>query len=267
MRVHVGHRFSRIGVFGVLALFGAGVGEASAQQAARPQSSSPSSSPRSDASALSLSALRRAVNPGAAKYEDTVSQRSFVLDRSGDEPLIKFEDSPEVYALRSTTAQRGDAFLRSDAGDLILRVTELGNVISYLGNKDGAPADIAGAAAPLDAPAMPASLTDRVKEAAAHLSEMVGRDVTIFGAGAFSRQEAWASDALMVAVLGMERAVKVSPTDARRLTAVRLLRASQPRAVFSEGELVLELNPQEGYAGRPSSEAIAEAMTVSRRGR
>lgn len=267
MKVRVGHRFSQLGIFGVLALFGAGLVPAEAQKAARSQPSSPSPVPRADASALSLSALRRAVNPGAAKYEDTVSQRSFVLDRSGDEPLIKFEDSPEVYALRSTTAQRGDAFLRSDAGELILRVTELGNVISYLGNKDGAPADISGAAAPLDAPAMPASLTDRVKEAASRLSEMVGRDVTIFGAGAFARHEAWASDALMVAVLGMERAVKASPVDARRLTAVRLLRASQPRAVFAEGELVLELSPEEGYAGRPSSEAIADAMTVSRRGR
>jgi hypothetical protein len=265
MRTRVRQIFPGLAVFGLAAVVGAVGLPALAQQSARPGQPTPPQRP--DASALNMSIIRRAASPGAAKYEDTVSQRSFVLDRSGDEPLIKFDDSPEVYALRASNAQRGDAFLRSDAGDLILRVTELGNVISYLGDKEGAPADMAGAASPLDAPPMPASLTDRVKEAASRLSASVGRDVTIFGAAAFSRQEAWAADALMVTVLGLERAMRASPAAARRLVTVRLARAVEPRAVFADGELVLELNPDEGYAGRPSSESIAEAMIAMARSR
>ncbi|MDZ4761362.1 MAG: DUF4908 domain-containing protein [Alphaproteobacteria bacterium] len=222
---------------------------------------------RSEAPALSYSTSRaNSGPPGSAKYEDTASQRSFVLDRSTGDALMKFDDSPEVYALRATTAQRGDAFLRSDAGELVLRVTELGNVISYLGDKDGAPADIAGAAAPLDAPAMPSSLTERVREAATRLARLAGHEVTIFGTGAFADDEAWAADALMVTVFGVERANGLAGKAAAKLKAVRLVRAPAPMATFADGELVLSVNPSEGYAGRPSSEAIASVLTAARRG-
>lgn len=215
---------------------------------------------------LSFSNSRATSIPPAAKYEDSVSQRSFVLDRSGDETLMKFDDSPEVYALRATTAQRGDDFLRNDAGELMLRVTEQGNVIAYVGAKTGAPADIAGAAAPLNAPAMSGSLTQSVKDAAESLSKIAGHDVTIFGAGEFASDEEWAADALTMTVLGVERANGLAHTAAQGLKAVRLDRAGAATATYKDGELVLGVNPDAGYAGRPSSEAIANAITAKRAG-
>ncbi len=105
---------------------------ATAQQA--PRIGGPASAP---APSLSFSSNRSAAAPPAAKYEDSVSQRSFVLDRSGDETLMKFDDSPEVYALRATTAQRGDDFLRNDAGELMLRVTEAGQRHRLCRRQDG----------------------------------------------------------------------------------------------------------------------------------
>ncbi len=219
---------------------------------------------RSEAPALSFSSSRASLSAGSQKYEDTASQRSFVLDRSGDSALMKFDDSPEVYVLRSTTAQRGDAFLRSDAGELVLRVTELGNVISYLGDKDGAPADVAGDAAPLDAPSLSSSLTEQVKEAAGRLGATAGHDVTIFGAGGFTDQEGWAADALMVTVFGVERAEAARAGSVQKLRAVRLVRGKAPSVAFSDGELVMGVNPQAGYAGRPSSEAVAAVLAAGR---
>jgi hypothetical protein len=207
---------------------------------------------------------RASAPPPAAKYEDSVSQRSFVLDRSGDGPLLKFDDSPEVFALRATTAQRGDDFLRNDAGDLMLRVTEAGNVIAYVGAKTGAPADIAGVAAPLDAPAMTGSLTQRVKDAALTLGKMAGHDVTIFGAGAFGDDEEWAADALMMTVMGVQRADKAAHGAVLALKSVRMIKSAMPTTAFHDGELLLGVNPLEGYAGRPSSEAIAKAIAVEK---
>jgi hypothetical protein len=187
-----------------------------------------------------------------------------VLERSESGALLKLDDSPEVLSLRATTAQRGDAFLRSDAGRLVLRVTELGNVISYLSDEDGAPADMAGLAAPLDAPAMTASLTDHVRGISRRLTARLGQDVTVFGAGAFAREEAWAADALNVAAIGVDRAHEAvvsggggASDNIRLLRTLRLVRSAEASAVYRDGELLIGVNPEKGYAGRPSSEAIA----------
>lgn len=211
---------------------------------------------RPDAAAQGFAPVRRSA-PKSTRYEDTATQRKFVLDQTGEDVLMKFEDDPEVMALQSTTAQRGDAFLRSDSGELMLRVTELGNVISYVGNKDGAPAAVAAAASPLDAPAMTESLTESVEELRERLTALAGHDVTVFGTGAFAQDERWAFDALIVTRIGVER----SGDAVRDLRSVRMVRMDEPTVTFADGELVLGVDPAEGYAGRPSSEAIAQAMS------
>jgi hypothetical protein len=184
-----------------------------------------------------------------------------VLDWSGDKALLKFDDSPEVHVLRPSTAQRGDSFLKTDSGQVVLRATELGNVISYIGNKNGAPADMVGAASPLNTPALSVSLAEQRTATARALSELAGHEVTVFGAGAFSNHAPWAADALMVVTLGVQRAEKLSPGVASKLEAVRLEPTSAAAAFFADGELVLGVNPAAGFAGRPSSDAIARAMT------
>ncbi len=229
------------------------IAPASAQQARQ----APPVSDRPDSSAFGFSSTRRSAANKSARYEDTATQREFVLDQTGDEVLMKFEDDPEVMALQSTTAQRGDAFLRSDSGELMLRVTEMGNVISYVGNKDGSPAAIAAAASPLDAPAMTESLTESVEELRESLTALAGHDVTVFGTGAFAQDERWAFDALLVTRIGVERAGDA----VHDLRSVRMVRMDEPTVSFADGELVLGVDPAEGYAGRPSSEAIAQAMT------
>ncbi len=248
------------GSLAVLALALGFASTANAQQAGPRSAPAPAPPPIG----FTASPSRASSPPPAAKYEDSVSQRSFVLDRSGVGPLLKFDDSPEVFALRATSAQRGDDFLRNDAGDLMLRVTEAGNVIAYLGAKTGAPADIAGIAAPLDAPAMTGSLTQRVKVAAGNLGKMAGHDVTIFGTAAFGADEEWAADALMMTVMGVERADKAAHGAVQGLKSVRLVKSATPTTTFRDGELLLGVNPLAGYAGRPSSEAVAKAIAVEK---
>ncbi len=199
---------------------------------------------------------------GAALYRDSASQNMFVLDRTGGAALMKFSNSPEVKALKAATGPRGDTFLRDDSGRLMLRVTELGNVISYMGDKDGAPADLDAAASPLDAPIVSATLADIVEDARARLRKTVGRDVSVFGAASFADAEQWAGDALLVASLGVGQARKDKADIARNLESVRLIRAARPQIAIQNNELVLGVNPQLGYAGRPSSDSIARALSA-----
>jgi hypothetical protein len=93
---------------------------------------------------------------------------------------------------------------------------------------------------------------------------MAGHEVTIFGTAEFADNEQWAADALSNVELGVERANGPAGRVASKLTAVRLVRAKAPSVAFRDGELVLGVNPDLGYAGRPSSDAISNVVSASR---
>lgn len=217
-------------------------------------------------SAQSTSVAPRPAAPGAGatRYTDMASDQSFVLEERGRSALLRLEGTGEVIPLQAVPAQRGDTFLRTPSGESLLRKTEAGNMVSYIGNKNGAPADIAGRAAPLNAPPMPASLNELRTEAAANLSKMAGHDVTIFGTAEFADHEQWAADALNNVEIGVERANGLAGRVAAKLSAVRLVRADAPSVSFEDGELVLGVNPEQGYLGRVSSDDISNALTASR---
>ena len=200
----------------------------------------------------------------ATRYEEVTTQRGFVLEQRGREAIVKYEDSPEVMVLEAVPAQRGDVFLRNDAGEVLFRQTEQGNLVSYVDNKNGAPAVMAGLVAPLSAPAMTASLNEMRENAADTLSRLAGHEVTIFGAAQFANNEQWAAEALNTMVRGVERSNGLAGRVASKLSAVRLTSARAASVSFKDGELVLGINPSEGYLGLPTSEAVAQAMTAAR---
>jgi len=223
--------------------------------------------PAAPSASFAQSGSGRAAAPSAqsaTRYEDATSQRSFVLEQRGKEAIVKFEDSPEVMVLQAVPAQRGDTFLLDDAGKTMFRLTEQGNLVSYVDNKDGAPASLAGYAAPLSAPPMAASLNEMRVNAAAKLTKLAGHDVTIFGTAEFAKYEAWAAEALTNVVRGVERANGPAGRVATKLNAVRMTPAKSATVTFRDGELLLGVNPAEGYLGRPPADAIALAMTAAR---
>ena len=201
----------------------------------------------------------------ATRYEDVSSDRSFVMQKQGKEAIVKFEDTNEVMVLQAIPAQRGDTFLRNDDGQVMFRLTEQGNLVSYVDNKNGAPVAMLGATnAPLNVPAMARSLNDLRSTAAARLTRLAGHDVTIFGAADFANNEAWASEVLGNVVSGVEKASGPAGRAASGLNAVRLTRGLAASVAFRDGELVLGVNPGAGEAGRPSADAIAAALTAAR---
>jgi hypothetical protein len=214
--------------------------------------------------APSGNARAAAQSQSATRYEEVTSQRSFVLEQRGRDAIVKYEDSPEVMVLQAMPGQRGDTFLRTDAGQVMFRLTEQGNLVSYVDNKDGAPAIMAGLAAPLSAPPMTASLNEMRVNAVARLSKLAGHEVTIFGAAEFANNEQWAAEALGAMVRGVERSNGLAGRTASRLSAVRLAKTGTASVSFKDGELILGINPAEGYLGLPTSEAVTQAMTAAR---
>ena len=112
---------------------------------------------------------------------DAKTTKSFVLETRGSVVLLQQEGSKEILTLMPVPGQRGDTFFMDYTGRIVLKVTKANNVVSYLHNPAGAPADPAGRVPPLSAPAMTASLDAMRAKAVDELSKLAGHDVTIWG--------------------------------------------------------------------------------------
>lgn len=188
----------------------------------------------------------------------------FVLEQRGSMVLLKVDGRDEVLTLMPVPGQRGDTFFMDYAGQIVLRVTQQGNVVSYLYNKSGAPAEAVSKAQPITSVAMTASLDKMRINAAQELSKLAGHEVTIWGTQHFANSEAWASDALSILVLGVKNANGLAGKAASRVEKVTLKRAKAPKVSFKDGELTIEVNPDEGWSGRVTPEAITSALTQAR---
>ena len=197
----------------------------------------------------------------AASYSIEASGRSFVLDRTGPVALLKYEDSDEVVALTVAQAQRGDEVFKNDVGRNVLRVTELGNAILFTTNdKNGVPVGLDKQASPLGLPSGSGDLVQHVQLIQDRLAQR-GGELTIVVAPELEAYSNWAEDALTVSEFGLARALSTGKV---QIAALRLEFANQARATFDNGVVTIGVAPHEGYAGRPSSEAILRAILLSR---
>src|SRR5690606_35936740 len=92
---------------------------------------------------------RSQVAPPVARY---VSEDGdvFILDRTQSRPLLKFENSPEVWALSPQPAPRGDVIYKNDLGTPVIRATRLGGVTIFTDQRPaGSAAALAGGGDPL----------------------------------------------------------------------------------------------------------------------
>lgn len=88
--------------------------------------------------------------PPPGRYASEAGQ-TFMLDRSGTLTLLRFERSTETWALRPSSAPRGDTIYRNDAGEQVLRVTPSGGITVYTTrNPGGSPVSLSGPAVSLE---------------------------------------------------------------------------------------------------------------------
>lgn len=196
------------------------------------------------------------VNPnfqnGTARYVNLAGE-GFTFERVGSRAYMQFDNDEEVWALKATVGQRGDEFLKNDAGRLFLRMTEVGGVILY------------HADAPRGEPVArenvnPASLIPPDTEEAgfegrlsAYLTLRLGKEISVQALPAGEAETKWYQDAAGVVAKAMVKAEK--HTD--NVRQVRIVRGDVPDFKFNDaGVLTIYVDPKSGYFGRPSSDRV-----------
>jgi len=199
--------------------------------------------------------------PPLARYVSEQG-RAFVLDRTQNAAFLKFEDSPEVWALAPNPAPRGDVIYKNDLGQPVLRVTRLGGYTLFTGARPGGEAvSMAGGGAPLRlTPMSPQAVFERLTQASLRASRAARRPM-YFEAEATPASSALIADAAVLASLAIVRLAQGEAGRAAlaRFNRVRFEAGKSADADLKDGVLSVTVAPQAGLAGRPSSERILRA--------
>lgn len=207
---------------------------------------------------------RRAPPPPVARYVSE-SGGGFVLDRAAPTPLLKFDDSPEIWVLSPQPASRGDVVYRNELGEPVLRATKLGGMILFTEeNPTGAAAALSGKALSLQPPLAisPFALYQRMGQASVRASRAAQRQVP-FETVQDARPETSvliAETATVTAEAFERMARKGDRSLLTRVLRVLLAEGEKPGATLRNGALVVTYAPGQGLAGRPSSKRIVKVV-------
>ncbi len=203
----------------------------------------------------------RQASPPIARYVSEDGD-GFVLDRSQPRVYMKFDDSPEIWALRPHPAPRGDVIYKNDLGEPMLRATRLGGLTLFTADRPGgSPAALTGASGALRlAPLSPQALLEKLAQASARATRAARRLIP-FEADASPASSAVVADAAAVTA---EAVVRISRRpDGRsllsRVKKVKLVEGRRPSAILYGEEMRITVTPADGLYGRPSSDRIMQA--------
>ena len=204
----------------------------------------------------------RPSGPPVARY--VAGGESFVLDRSGETPLLRFEGDREVWALRAAPGPRGDVIYKDDLGRAVIRATRLGGLTVFTPDQPGGlPAAAAGAASALKPAAITAvQLWRHLVRQSARVSRAVGRRISFEAPDVVQGSEAVYADAASLTADAIARE-PVRMTSRGPLAHVKRVefREGERASVVVEGEaLEIIVAPEQGLAGRPSSRRVLTAL-------
>ena len=201
--------------------------------------------------------------PPLARYVSEEG-RVFILDRTQQVPMLKFEDSPEVWVLAPSPAPRGDVIYRNDMGEPVLRATRVGGYTLFSAERpSGEAVSLAGGGAPLRLlPMSPQAVFERLAQASLRASRAARRPM-LFEAEATPASSALIADAAVVTSLAIMRIAQSG--DGRSMLArfnrVRFEEGRRASASMKDGVLRIVVAPSDGLAGRPSSKRILKAVS------
>ena len=211
-----------------------------------------------------LSTSRRPPPPPVARYVSETGS-AFVLDRASPLPLLKFDNSPEVWVLSPQPAPRGDMIYRNEMGEPVLRATKLGGMILFTDESpNGAAAALTGKAPSLQPPAAISifALYQRMGQASIRASRAAQRQVS-FETVQDARPETSVliAESATIAAEAFERmARKGERAELARVMRVLLAEGAKPGATFKNGALTITYALGQGAAGRPSSKRIVKIV-------
>ena len=207
---------------------------------------------------------RRVPAPPVARYVSETGG-AFVFDQAASRPLIKFDNSAEIWVLQPQPASRGDVIYRNDLGEPVLRVTKLGGIILFTDDAPmGAAAALSGRAPSIQPPAILSFnvFVQRVRIATARASRAAQRDIEFATVQDVRPETAvLAADSATVVAEAFERmARKGDRSLMSQIARVLLAEGRKPSAILKDGALTVTYSPDQGLAGRPSSKKIIKVI-------
>lgn len=200
--------------------------------------------------------------PPLARYVSDQG-RVFILDRTQPVAMLKFEDSPEVWALAPAPAPRGDVIYKNDLGEPMLRATRLGGYTLFTDRRpSGEAVSLAGAAAPLRLLGLsPQALGERMLQASIRSGRAARRSV-VFEAEASPASAALIADSATIVSLAFLRMASREGGRAAlaKVGKVQFMEGRKASASFGAGVLKVVVAPVQGLAGRPSSDKLMRVL-------
>ena len=199
------------------------------------------------------------VTMGARRYQTPDGAVRFVFDRTGrSAALLRFEGDDEVHVLLPQGGARGDEIYRNEDASIMLRVTPQGGVIVYTrANRTGAPVSEVASVVPIAPEAIVvAQLQQRVRNLQIRAARAVGSPVQFVVPAQMS-----ASVAGLVVDAAERVAEGLTQAPITNVRRVVISLGARPAAALRGDTLLVQVAPEMGYAGRPSSNAIRNVVT------
>lgn len=194
----------------------------------------------------------------------TTGGPSFTLDQTGVRPLLRFEDSTEIWTLRPSAGVRGDIYYRNDVGEVVLRATRIGGLTLYTAdNPGGVPCALEGGSQPLRLSNLsPTAILRHVSRESVRASRAVGGLMEI---SAPDFDESAVEIIGDTATVSVDAIVRLSQTDSGRerlagLRQLQILVGASPGVRRNGAALIVTINPRHGPSGRPSSARVMRAL-------
>lgn len=191
--------------------------------------------------------------------------RVFILYRTQPVPMLKFDDSPEVWALAPSPAPRGDVIYRDETGEPVLRATRLGGLTLFTDSRpNGEAVSLAGGGNPLRlAPMSPQALGERLLQASYRTGRVARRTIVFEARNVTPGGSALIGDAAVVTSVAFTQLAQERDGRAAlgRFSTVRFEEGKKPSVSLKDRVLRIVVAPTHGLAGRPSSKRIIKVAT------
>jgi hypothetical protein len=210
------------------------------------------------------SETRKSPAPPIARYVSETGD-AFILDRAAPQPLMKFENSSEIWVLSSQPAPRGDTIYKNELGEPVLRASKLGGMTLFTRERPGGDAAaLMGKASSIQPPPFISVnlLFQRLVQASARASRAAQHRVAFETVDdATPGTSVLVADTATVTAEAFERMARDGDRNLlARVTRVLLAEGHKPGASLKGGDLTVTYAPGKGLSGRPSSKRIIKIV-------
>lgn len=188
----------------------------------------------------------------------------FVLDRQAHHAFIKFNDSQEVWSLAPFRGPRGDIIYKNDVSEPVLRATKLGGMTVFTPRRpEGAAAALIGPGAPLRLATLgPVLLYQHLYQASVRSSRAAQHQIEVDAPDVDPSSDGLIADTASVVIEAMVDLAGRPGGHAilARLATIAIQTGSHPAVALRGKVVAISVDPTLGFAGRPSSERILQAL-------